>query len=865
MNNLTDVFHYGVVEQRSEDEFRLGRCKVRIIGLHTENREELPTEELPWAYIMGSPYSGSISGIGYSPVGLLEGTIVVVIFRDVYKQHPIIIGSLGGIPEKIEEYETMLVETKATMSQTDNDRILQTTDDGDSSGSTNDPQPPKKDKEEPTEEENTPAVSKPGAMTVSKKGADWMKNNEGLASLSKDKIKLGNTNTSPDQKIHAYKDSGGVWTIGWGNTFYADGSKVKEGDTITRGEADKLFDDIHQGFADKVNADLKVPVTQSMFDSLVDMSYNMGHAGLTKSAMWSSLNNGKYEEAAALIPSTRATVKGQPNKGLSNRRTKQKNKFLEDGVPSKDLSKVNPDPTRPDEDEEEDKTKNPSVRKKQRLKIENEEGEKSFVQTTEDKRRDVKSDGFRDPNKKYPLEQFLDEPDTHRLARHEKIDETIVAKKEAARVEDVKVHKNKKWSQPKIPYNALYPFNQAFVSEAGHILEYDNTRDNERIHQYHIAGTFEEIDRNGTRVNRIVGDGYEIFERHGYVLIKGTCNITVQGSSFIRVENDANLQVLGDCKTEVTGNMETSVMGDYKVKAKNIQFEAYAGDMDVKVFGTYAEDASKIYMNSGVASATGLETPSEPATGEPSFPTLEVPDRTNEYNGNYESPEEGDATKFIESMKKDGVYKPPELKPQKPEPEEPPEKAEEKKKPEKPVSCDGNPNYPVGDGPYTAGTRLNGSWTLGDVCKGRSGIPKGENYGRSAKEIVTNLQILTDNVIDPVKKMYPNMVITNTWRSEAVNSSLKGASKTSDHLKGQAVDIQFSGFNRKQTYEAAKAIQKALPDYDQMLLEYSGNSMWIHISFKCPKAGGNRRQTMTIDVLNKKNNRNGEFVLYERQ
>jgi hypothetical protein len=216
-------------------------------------------------------------------------------------------------------------------------------------------------------------------------------------------------------------------------------------------------------------------------------------------------------------------------------------------------------------------------------------------------------------------------------------------------------------------------------------------------------------------------------------------------------------------------------------------------------------------------------------------------------------------------MKKDGVYKPPELKPQKSEPEEPPEKAEEKKKPEKPVSCDGNPNYPVGDGPYTAGTRLNGSWTLGDVCKGRSGIPKGENYGRSAKEIVTNLQILTDNVIDPVKKMYPNMVITNTWRSEAVNSSLKGASKTSDHLKGQAVDIQFSGFNRKQTYEAAKAIQKALPDYDQMLLEYSGNSMWIHISFKCPKAGGNRRQTMTIDVLNKKNNRNGEFVLYERQ
>jgi hypothetical protein len=305
--------------------------------------------------------------------------------------------------------------------------------------------------------------------------------------------------------------------------------------------------------------------------------------------------------------------------------------------------------------------------------------------------------------------------------------------------------------------------------------------------------------------------------------------------------------------------------------------EAYDGDMDVKVKRRYSEDISEegvgIFMNCGVAVATGLDTPEEEAPGEPQFPVLQVPSRGDEWKGNYESEEEGDSTVFIQSLSQEGNYNPPDSsgggggggdnEPPKPEKPKEESKAEEKKEPKKTI-CEESKDYPLGDGPYSSGTKLNSRWSLGDVCRGRSGIPSGKNYGLSSKDIVVNLQILTNNVIDPVKKMYPNMIITNTWRSEAVNSSLKGASKTSDHLKGSAVDIQFSGFNRKQTYEAAVAIQKALPDYDQMLLEYSGNSMWLHISFKCQGMGGNRREIRTIDVNNRKNNVNGKFVLYEK-
>ena len=42
-------------------------------------------------------------------------------------------------------------------------------------------------------------------------------------------------------KLKAYKCPADKWTIGFGNTFYEDGDKVKEGDTITKEEAYHLF------------------------------------------------------------------------------------------------------------------------------------------------------------------------------------------------------------------------------------------------------------------------------------------------------------------------------------------------------------------------------------------------------------------------------------------------------------------------------------------------------------------------------------------------------------------------------------------------------------------------------------------------
>lgn len=90
------VWWIGVVENR-HDPARLGRCQVRIFGYHSDNLEELPSADLPWAMIMTPPTSAGVSGIGVSPTGLVEGSWVIGFFLDGdHAQEPLIMGSLPG-------------------------------------------------------------------------------------------------------------------------------------------------------------------------------------------------------------------------------------------------------------------------------------------------------------------------------------------------------------------------------------------------------------------------------------------------------------------------------------------------------------------------------------------------------------------------------------------------------------------------------------------------------------------------------------------------------------------------------------------------------------------------------------------------
>jgi len=92
------VWFTGVVENRN-DPAKLGRVQVRCLGYHTEDLNDIPSKDLPWAHIMMPVTDPSMQGLGSSPSFLTEGTWVVGFFRDaVEKQQPVIMGSLPGVP-----------------------------------------------------------------------------------------------------------------------------------------------------------------------------------------------------------------------------------------------------------------------------------------------------------------------------------------------------------------------------------------------------------------------------------------------------------------------------------------------------------------------------------------------------------------------------------------------------------------------------------------------------------------------------------------------------------------------------------------------------------------------------------------------
>lgn len=799
------MIYFGVVEERCSDPFKTGRCKVRVLGIHTENRQELPTEDLPWAYPVTSVNSASFSGVGTSPTGLIEGSWVVVVFGDEFKQQPIILGSLPGIPTTESTYrEPQTIERPIPLVDTDNNTVT------DSSGN------PIQTGESEVASESDPAnLKSPNEMTLSADGRRFIHGVESLASLDRDRIRIATIgNSIPDNTpIYAYKDSVGLWTIGWGNRFLPNGSRVTGSTVLTKKQCDDIFEFVVKNdFEPGIKRHLKVPVTQSMYDALVSLSYNMGVGGLTKSEMFKELNSGRYDVAAALIPLTRS-------RGLAARRASEQRLFLSQGIPTKDGMSIEPAPNKTlEKAEEESKTTGIPIG--------------AAPNTTSN------SPGFSDPSGKYP--RFKNEQDSHRLARRESESSSILKFKEAARVKDIKLPNDKTWSQPKIPYAATYPFNHVRMSESGHLFEVDDTKDAERIHEYHRSGTYREIDANGTAVNRIVGDSYEILERNGFLLVKGNVSITVVGDADIRVENDCNLDVVGDMSTKVAGEYSLSVQKDIKIKSEGKIMMQSTGDASI--------EAANVLLNCDVV--VDIPVLREKAEGRPEFSPLTTISRHSELNATYETPEEGSPSSF--NKKHEGKFDEQDLTPAgNIEETSPP--VDQKQPVASNVSCEN-----LSDADVVPSYRLSPLFTLGDLLsRGKSGYPKGTNYGMSSSQIVCNLKNLTVNCLDKIKAKYPNMIITSAWRSQAYNAHI-GGSKTSDHLFGCAVDIQLNGFTRKQYYEAAIDIQKMLPTYKQIILEYKGSSTWLHVSYR---EGSNSNQCLTIDAASNRTLASGRFVL----
>jgi len=97
-------------------------------------------------------------------------------------------------------------------------------------------------------------------------------------------------------ELEAYKCAAGVLTIGYGST-----KGVKEGDTITQEEADKLLLHEMKEYEGYINNNVTVDLKQNQFDALVSWVFNLGPANLKASTMLKVLNNKEYDDVPAQI------------------------------------------------------------------------------------------------------------------------------------------------------------------------------------------------------------------------------------------------------------------------------------------------------------------------------------------------------------------------------------------------------------------------------------------------------------------------------------------------------------------------------------------------------------------------------------
>ena len=136
--------------------------------------------------------------------------------------------------------------------------------------------------------------------------------------------------------------------------------------------------------------------------------------------------------------------------------------------------------------------------------------------------------------------------------------------------------------------------------------------------------------------------------------------------------------------------------------------------------------------------------------------------------------------------------------------------------------------------------RLSKNFTLQEFTKSqiaeRKGIDNipGEIHLERAKE-------LFENIVQKVRDNFGVTIINSGYRSGDLNYAI-GGSNTSQHCKGEAVDIECPG---TPNYDVAKWIEDNL-DFDQLILEFYTpgipDSGWVHVSYKTED---NRRSILT--------------------
>jgi hypothetical protein len=145
--------------------------------------------------------------------------------------------------------------------------------------------------------------------------------------------------------------------------------------------------------------------------------------------------------------------------------------------------------------------------------------------------------------------------------------------------------------------------------------------------------------------------------------------------------------------------------------------------------------------------------------------------------------------------------------------------------------------------------QLSENLSLAEVIRSETAKRKGVS-NMPTPEHIENFKKLAENIFQPIRKHFGKPIhISSGYRSDALNKAI-GGSKTSQHCKGEAIDIDMDGTSITNA-QIFNYIKDNL-NFDQLIWEFgtASNPDWVHVSYN--STGKQRKQILKALKVNGK-------------
>ncbi len=140
--------------------------------------------------------------------------------------------------------------------------------------------------------------------------------------------------------------------------------------------------------------------------------------------------------------------------------------------------------------------------------------------------------------------------------------------------------------------------------------------------------------------------------------------------------------------------------------------------------------------------------------------------------------------------------------------------------------------------------------SLSEVTRSETAKRKGISNNPTAEHL-ENFKLLAENVFEKIRNHFGVPIhISSGYRSKELNSAI-GGSQTSQHSKGQAIDVDMDGSGDGVTNADVFNFIKDNLVFDQLIAEFpkQGNPDWVHVSYT---KVNNRKQILVAKKVNGK-------------